>query len=104
MAKLLGMFGCLVAIGVLVGAASADPDEVTKRAKIDFEVFFKKLDTNKDGKLSREEFLKMVDRAKDKDKVRDKLGKVYDKLDPDKRGISKEQFKTYLEMRKKDEK
>ena len=52
---------------VLLGAAAAD-DGANAKYKGNFEIFFKKLDTNRDGKLSKDEFLQLADRAKEKAK------------------------------------
>ncbi len=100
MTKVLG--GLLALTALLTALATTRADEDAKKPKIDIEAFFKKLDSNVDGRLSKAEFLKMAERAKDKDKARDKLGQAFDKLDPDMKGISKERFKKFLEMRRKD--
>ena len=100
MARLLGMT-CLVLSFMIFFAPAGAGEDTRKTKQIDFEKFFKMLDENMDGKLNREEFLKMADRAKDKAKARDNLNKTYDKLDPDKKGISKERFKEFMDSKKK---
>jgi hypothetical protein len=100
MTKVLGCLCVVASLLVLLGSAAAD-DAGQSRFKGDFELFFKKLDTNKDGKLSKTEFLQLADRAKDKAKARDKLTKVFETLDPENKGLTKEQFKCYLDSSKK---
>jgi Ca2+-binding EF-hand superfamily protein len=82
-------------------AASGGDD--AKKGKGDFEAFFKKLDSNMDGKLNKEEFLKMAIRAKQPEKARQKLGQAYDKLDPEKKGVTKDQLKRFLDENKNGE-
>src|SRR5438552_6646731 len=104
MAKVFGLVTLTAALLCL--AATGAADESKKNGKIDPEMFFKKLDTNNDGKLSRDEFLKLADRVKDKDRerARARLAKFFDKLDSNRTGLTKEQFKAFLEMRKDSEK
>ena len=83
-----------LAATLTLGAGGGDNG---KKFKGDFEAFFKKLDSNMDGKLTKDEFVRMADRAKEKDQARAKLGQEYDKLDPEKKGITKEVFRKYLE-------
>ena len=98
------MFGVsCVALAMLCAFGSAGQDDPPK-TKGDFEAFFKKLDTDMDGKLDKKEFLQMADRAKEKDKAREKLAKVYETLDKEMKGITKEQLKKYLEVKKKTDK
>lgn len=99
MRNIVGGLGIVLACMVLVGFAASDDASKSKFA-IDFEAFFQKLDADKDGKLSRTEFLQMADRAKEKEKARAKLAKVFDMLDPANKGITKEQFKTFLDTKK----
>ena len=99
MTKVLGSLCALLAFLLLLGPVTADEDAVKSKFKGDFDTFFKKLDTNRDGKLSKDEFLQMADRAQDKNKAREKLARVYEMLDAEKKGISKEQFKTYLDTK-----
>jgi Ca2+-binding EF-hand superfamily protein len=99
MARLLGGLCVVVGFLALLGAAEAE-DAGHSKYKGDFETFFKKLDTNRDGKLSKDEFLQMADRAKEKAKAREKLAKVFEMLSPDNKGITKERFKTYLDSKK----
>src|SRR5262245_41382013 len=104
MAKLFGIFSLVAAVLCLVAIGTADDSK--KNGKTDPDTFFKRLDTNSDGKLSREEFLKLADRVKDKDreKARERLAKVYEKLDTKRVGLSKDQFKAFLEARKNGDK
>ncbi len=61
MARLVGAaFALLVSLLILSVAGAED----AKVKQGDFEVFFKKLDTNMDGKLSKDEFLRMAERAR----------------------------------------
>lgn len=98
-----GVLGCAALLSVLSMAGAGDGDG-KKTKKLDFEAFFKKLDANMDGKLNREEFLKLADRAKEKEKAREKLGQAFDKIDPRNQGITKEQFRRFLEQKKSDNK
>jgi hypothetical protein len=105
MAKWIG-FLTLIATTLFVWTYRAGAeDEVKRKVRLECEALFKKLDSNSDGKLSRDEFLRMADRAKDKEraKIRDRLAKVYDRLDPERKGLTKDQFKTFLEARKNGE-
>ena len=82
--------------------ASAGAQEAKK---IDVDAIFKKLDGNSDGKLSKDEFLKLADNFKDKEKAREKLTKAFESIDPKNVGLTKDQFRKYLEavsVRKKD--
>jgi Ca2+-binding EF-hand superfamily protein len=99
MARLLGGLCVVVGSLALLGAAGAE-DAGHSKHRGDFETFFKKLDTNRDGKLSKDEFLQMADRAKEKAKAREKLAKVFEMLSPDNKGITKERLKTYLDSKK----
>ena len=102
MARLIGLLSLAAALFCLSAAGFGADDEFKKKVRIDPDTFFKKLDSNGDGKLSRDEFLKLADRVKDKDKerVRDRLAKTYDRLDPQRKGLTKDQFKSFLEMKK----
>src|SRR5688572_5936028 len=88
---------CRCLVGALVLTRSGIAGDNGKKAKGDFDAFFKKLDSNMDGKLTRGEFLKMADRAKEKEQARKQLSQAYDKLDPEKKGVTRERFKTFLE-------
>ena len=105
MARLIGLVMLALAVVFWLGHAGAGEDPA-KSKKFDVDEFFKKLDENMDGKLNKDEFLKLADRAKDKQKARDNLGKFFDKLDPKMKGISREQFKLFLNgiNKKKDDK
>jgi Ca2+-binding EF-hand superfamily protein len=81
------------------GAAVSADDAANAKYRSNFDVFFRKLDTNKDGRLSKEEFLKIADRAKEKSKAREKLARVFEMLDPEHHGITKERFKAYLDSK-----
>src|SRR5437868_3808412 len=98
--RLLGAFCGVLAFAMLLGPA-AGQDSAPSKAKGDFEAFFKKLDTDKNGRLSKSEFLQMAELAKEKAKAREKLAKVYDMLDTEKQGITKERFKAYLDSKKR---
>lgn len=100
MARWFGMLFLIIAAGVVL--TSADAQETKK---IDVDAIFKKLDANSDGKLSKDEFLKLAENFKDKVKAREKLTRTFEKIDPNNEGVSKDQFRKYLEMasvRKKD--
>jgi Ca2+-binding EF-hand superfamily protein len=100
MARLIGLLSFALALGFFACGAGA---QETK--KIDVDAFFKKLDGNNDGKLSKVEFLKLAEAYKDKQKAREKLTVVFDKIDPKNEGLSKDQFRTYIDtlsMRKKE--
>lgn len=86
--------GVILALSLSLVAGAGDDG---KKRKGDFEAFFKKLDGNMDGKLTKGEFLKMAERAKEKEQARQKLGLAYDKLDPEKKGITKDAFRRFLE-------
>ncbi len=93
MARWLGMLFSAVAVGlVLQGAGAQEPK------KIDVDAIFKKLDTNNDGKLTKDEFLKLADSFKDKEKARAKLSLAFEKIDPKNEGVSRDQFRKYLDM------
>jgi len=102
MTRLVGVCLLLLAMAALLGSAAWGDDKKDK----DIDTIFRKLDTNNDGKLSKDEFLKMAERFRDKDKARVHLEKTFDKLDPNNRGLSKDQFRTFVEasMKKKAEK
>lgn len=102
MGKLWGGLFAMLSFALVLGAAGAGEDEAKGKVKIDFDVFFSKLDMNKDGKLSKDEFLRLAERAKDKERARDKLSQAFDKIDPRNAGITKEQFKRFLEQKKSD--
>jgi hypothetical protein len=103
MSRFLGMCVALTGLACVLAQAGAGQDE-PKKGLVDVEAFFTKLDANKDGKLNKDEFLKLADRAKEKDKAREKLGQVFDKIDPRNKGLTKDQFKKFLEMKKTNEK
>jgi Ca2+-binding EF-hand superfamily protein len=98
MTRLAGLLLVALTVGLLMGGAEAQD---TKKSKLDVDAIFKKLDTNNDGRLQRDEFLKMAERFKEKDKAREKLTMTFEKLDTDKKGLSIEQFRKYLESRTK---
>jgi hypothetical protein len=91
--------GVLLLAGVMVCGAQENGD--VKKNRGEFDTFFRKLDANLDGKLNRDEFLKMADRARERNQARAKLAQAYDKLDPERKGLSKEVFKKYLDDSKK---
>src|SRR5438477_13193640 len=99
MTKVLGSLCVVLGFTVLLGAAGAG-DVVNAKYKGDFDTFFKKLDINRDGKLSKDEFWKLADRARERARAREKLAKVFDMLDPENKGITKDRFKTYLDSKK----
>jgi len=92
--RMLGIFALVVAAAVLLGPLTAG--DIGKKGK-DIDAIFQKLDTNKDGRLSKDEFLKIAERFRDKDKARVQLGRTYDKLDPDRKGLSCDQFRMFVE-------
>jgi EF hand domain-containing protein len=90
------LYGWLLA-ALVFGSIGAAADDQGKKPKGNLDAIFKKLDSNKDGKLDRDEFLRLADRAKEKDQARAKLSQTYDKLDPEMKGITKDQFRRFLE-------
>jgi Ca2+-binding EF-hand superfamily protein len=93
--------GCIAVLVVGLALSSGAAQEPKK--PLDADAIFKKLDANNDGKLTRDEFLKLADRFKNKEKARVKLAMVFDKIDPDNQGLTKEQFRVYLESTRKKE-
>jgi len=85
----------LVTLGLVFYPARAGDDG--KKNAAELIAYFKKLDTNSDGRVSKPEFLKLADRFKDKAKARQKLSAIYDEIDKERKGITEQQFKTYLE-------
>jgi Ca2+-binding EF-hand superfamily protein len=98
MTRLVGFLSLLLAAGFLLAPATAGDDGGKVK---DADAIFHKLDTNKDGKLTRDEFLRIADRFGDKEKARKRLGVAFDKLDPDNKGLTKDQFRTILEASQK---
>jgi Ca2+-binding EF-hand superfamily protein len=98
MKRLVGLFALLVALALTMGTLTAGDDG--KKAK-DLDAYFQKLDANKDGRLSKTEFLKMADRFRDKDKARVRLGEAFDKLDPNMKGLTLDQFRAFIDARAK---
>ena len=84
----------LLAGSALLGSATAGDDG--KKGK-DIDAIFRRLDTNMDGKLNKDEFLKIADRFRDKDRARTELGQTFDKLDPTNKGLTKDQFRRFVE-------
>jgi Ca2+-binding EF-hand superfamily protein len=84
-----------MALGLSTGTRADDG----KKGEVD--VFFRKLDANGDGKLNKDEFLQLAVRFKDRDRAAQRLSATYDKIDPANAGITKEQFRRFLELRKK---
>lgn len=103
---MLRLLGCLCAVfGFLVLLGSVTAEDIGPiKSKGDFEAFFRKLDTDRNGRLSKTEFLQMANQAKDKTKAREKLAKVFDMLDPENKGITKERLKSYLDSSAKSSK
>ncbi len=99
MKRLAGMGALVLAALVTLFGTLAAGDAGSKGKNPD--VFFRKLDVNMDGRLSKDEFLKIADKFRDKDKARQQLGQTYDKLDPSHQGLSREQFRTFVEARAK---
>jgi len=94
---LASILAIMMAIIVLNTAEAQD----TKKPKLDVDVVFKKLDSNSDGKLVKDEFLRLADRFKEKEKAREKLTNTYNSIDPRNVGLSKDQFRKYLDSVKK---
>jgi Ca2+-binding EF-hand superfamily protein len=103
MTRLVGLVALLAAFGALLGSASAGDDKKKER---NIDAIFRRLDKNNDGRLSKDEFLKMADRFRDKDRARAQLGQTYDRLDPKNDGLTRDQFRTFVEacLKKKAEK
>jgi hypothetical protein len=99
MKRLVAILTLIAALAVSLGPAAAG-DKPGKQGK-DIDAIFHKLDTNKDGKLSKDEFLKIAERFRDKEKARVQLGQTYDKLDPQRRGLSQGQFRMFIEASRK---
>jgi Ca2+-binding EF-hand superfamily protein len=98
MKRLVGLFTTLLAAVFFFGPTSAGDDGKKGR---DIDVIFRKLDSNNDGRLTKDEFLKIADKFRDKDKARRQLGQTYDRLDPDQKGLTREQFRSFVEVNKK---
>jgi Ca2+-binding EF-hand superfamily protein len=99
MARCLGSLLVLTTLFFLTNADAQD----TPKPILNIDLVFKKLDSNSDGKLVKDEFLRLADRFKDKAKAREKLTTTYKTIDPTNAGLSKEQFRKYLDdVRKKD--
>jgi Ca2+-binding EF-hand superfamily protein len=94
MTRVTGLLTVFAALGLLLGTSAAGDN--SKKSK-DIEAIFRKLDTNMDGKLSKDEFLKIADKFRDKEKARTQLSRAYDRLDPDRKGITQEQFRVFIE-------
>jgi Ca2+-binding EF-hand superfamily protein len=94
MTRFVGFSALLLAACVLFGSV-ATGDEGKKSKDID--AIFRKLDTNMDGRLSKDEFLKIADRFRDKEKARSQLAQTYDKVDPNQKGITRDQFRSLVE-------
>lgn len=92
MVRCFGLLALLVS-GVLLMGDTVGAGGGEKKKKFDSDQIFQRLDANSDGKISKDELLKLAERTKeDKDKVRENLTKVYEKLDPDNKGLTKEQL------------
>ena len=102
MTRLAGVCLVLLAFFTLVFSTACGDDKKEK----EIDAIFRKLDTNNDGKLTRDEFLKMAERFRDQEKARTHLEKTFNKLDPNNRGLTRDQFRTLVEtsMKKKMEK
>ncbi len=96
--RLVGVFLLLLIAAVCLGPAAAG-DEAKKATDID--AIFAKLDTNKDGRLSKDEFLQIANRFRDQDKARSQLAQTYDQLDPSMKGLTRDQFRAFIEARLK---
>ena len=101
MSRWLGML--FVALSALIFLNAVEAQDAPK--KYDADAIFKKLDVNNDGVLSKDEFLKLADNFKNKEQARKKLADCFVMLDKDMKGLTKVQFKTYLDevKKKKDE-
>src|SRR5580658_7935853 len=97
MTRWLGML--FVAMSATVFLSAVEAQDTAK--KFDLDAVFKKLDLNNDGVLSKDEFLKLADNFKDKEQARKKLADCFVMLDKDMKGLTKMQFKTYLDNAKK---
>jgi Ca2+-binding EF-hand superfamily protein len=92
MSRLVGLCALFLAACIVLTPIAFGEE----RADADIDSIFQKLDVNKDGKLSKDEFLKMADRFRDKEKARSQLGQTYDKLDPNNRGLTRDQFRSFV--------
>ena len=101
MTRWLGML--VVALSIIVAFSAANAQDTAK--KLDVDAIFKKLDLNNDGVLSKDEFLKLADNFKNKEQARKKLTDAFVILDTEMKGLTKTQFKSYLDdvKKKKDE-
>jgi Ca2+-binding EF-hand superfamily protein len=95
MARWIGKLLVVLTIGWCLSGVQAQ--DGAKNGKLDADAIFKKLDTNNDGRLSKDEFLKIADRFKEPEKMRQRLTKRYEEIDPTRMGISREQFRKYIE-------
>jgi Ca2+-binding EF-hand superfamily protein len=93
----------VVALSAVIFLNAVDAQDTPK--KLDVDSIFKKLDTDGNGVLSKAEFLKLADNFKNKEKALKKLEEAFVMLDKDMKGLTKGQFKMYLDTvkKKKDE-
>jgi hypothetical protein len=97
MARSLGML--FVALSAVFLLSAVEAQDTPK--KLDVDAIFKKLDLNGDGLLSKDEFLRLADSFKNKDQARKKLTDAFVSLDKEMKGLTKVQFRTYLDNVKK---
>jgi hypothetical protein len=99
MTRFVGVLALVLAAWVYFGSTAVADDDKASR---EVDAVFHKLDTNMDGRLSKDEFLKIAERFRDRDKARKQLGQTYDRLDPNQKGITGEQFRSLVEARKRE--
>jgi Ca2+-binding EF-hand superfamily protein len=105
--KPVGAACIVIAFLMALAGAEAGQQDKKSRRKMDPDVLFKKLDTNKDGRVSREEFLKLAAKIQERlgpekgAQIAERLGQMFDQYDTDKKGLTLQQFRQMREDQSK---